>query len=93
MTTITIVKLKTIAAEAMVAATESEKAALFCATRMLAQDLEELQLPGMNEHIERARWSICAILGYIATEGHSRTQHLIWAMSALDIIEQRLRPR
>lgn len=88
---IAVFKLRTIAAEAMVAETESEKAALFCAARILAQDLQELELPGMSEHIERSRWSICAILGYDVTNGHSRSDHLSWAFSALDILEHSLR--
>lgn len=92
-TTITIGKLKTIAAESMVAVSEGEKAALFCATRMLAQDIEELELPGISEHIERARSSICAILGYAPASGHSRSQHLSWALGALDFIEHGMRRR
>lgn len=91
--TIAVKKLKTIAAEAMVAETESAKAALFCATRILGQDLKELELPGMSEHIERSQWSISAILGYADTNGHSRSQHLSWALGSLDILEHSLRHR
>lgn len=91
--TIAVKKLKSIAEEAMVAETESEKAALFCATRLLTQDLELLQIPGMSEHIERSQWSISTILGYADTNGHSRSQHLSWALGALDILEHSLRHR
>ena len=81
-----ISKLEDLIRAAASAESEFEKAAIFAATRTLINDLDsgtEESLPQLGENIERARWSICAILGYDITNGHSKDQHLSWALSAL----------
>lgn len=82
-----IEKLKQLACEAMTAPTEIGKAAIFGAVRTFANDLNAADPGNLGENIERARWSICAILGYDITNGHGKEQHLSWAIAALDALE------
>jgi hypothetical protein len=81
-------KLNELAYEAMTASTEIEKAALFGAVRAFVNDLEAGNPGNLGENIERARWSICAILGYDITNGHDKDQHLSWALAALGALER-----
>lgn len=83
-----IEKLKQLSREAMTASTEIEKAAIFGAVRAFAHDLDAGDPGDLGENIERARWSICAILGYDVTNGHSQDQHLSWALAALGALER-----
>lgn len=82
-----IEKLKQLAHEAITASTEIEKAASFGAVRAFVSDLDAGDPGNLGENIERARWSICAILGYDITNGHSQDQHLSWAIAALCALE------
>lgn len=82
-----ISKLEELARGSISAESEFEKAAVFGAVRTLIGDLEagpEENLPQLGENIERARWCICAILGYDVTNGHNKDQHLSWALAALN---------
>lgn len=81
-------KLKQLANEAMTASSEIEKAAIFGAVSTFAHNLNAANQDNLAENIERARWSICAILGYDVTNGHSREQHLSWALAALIELER-----
>ena len=81
-------KLEKLATIAGVANTEIEKAAVFGAVRALVNDLEADDPGYLGENIERARWSICAILGYDITSGHSHEQHLSWALGALQALRR-----
>jgi len=83
-----IEKLKQLAHEAMAASTEIEKSAIFGSVRAFINDLDAGNPGNLGENIERARWSICAILGYDITNGHSQEQHLSWALAALDVLER-----
>jgi hypothetical protein len=83
-----IEKLKKLANEAMAASTEIDRAAIFGAVRAFANDLGAGDPGNLAENIERARWSICAILGYDVTNGHSKAQHLSWALAALVALER-----
>lgn len=85
-TSLAITKLEELAHAAFRAESEFEKAAVFGAVRALIDDLGthiEKSLPYLLENVERARWSICAILGYDITNQHSDEQHLSWALAAL----------
>ena len=78
-----IKKLEELAHAAISASTEFEKAAVFGAVNVFIGELDADDPGHLGENIERARWSICAILGYDITNGHSKEQHLSWALSAL----------
>lgn len=82
-----IEKLKKLAGEAMTVSTEIEKAAIFGAVRAFAHDLDTADPGYLGEDIERARWSICAILGYDITNEQPQEQLLSWALSALGALE------
>ena len=81
-----ISKLEDLARASMLAESEFDTASIYGATRALITDViagTSEQLPQLGENIERARWSICAILGYDITNGHSKDQHISWVFAAL----------
>ncbi len=82
-----LAKLEQLAHAAMDARSEFEKAAIFGAVRAFANDLDEEDPGTLGENIERACGSICAILGYDITNGHSKEQHLSWAIAALQVLK------
>lgn len=83
-----IKKLNELAREAMKATTETEKAAIFGAVRALVNDLAADSPENLSEHIEGARWGICAILGYDTTNGLGQELLLSRAVSALVALER-----
>ncbi|WP_322781912.1 hypothetical protein [Synechococcus sp. CBW1107] len=80
-------KLSELGEAALQASNEAEKAAIFAAVHILCTGLEE-HLPGYkSENLERARWSICALLGYDTDNGHSQDQHLSWALASIESLK------
>lgn len=78
-------KLTSLATLAGDATTEFEKAAVFAAAEAIAAAFEKVkqQVGGYAaEKVEEARWHICAAVGYDATNGHDRDQHVVWAIGA-----------
>ena len=80
-------KLGELGRAALQASTESEKAAIFAAVHILITGLEEHTPQYESENLERARWSISAILGYDIDNGHSHDQHFSWALAALESLK------
>ena len=80
-------KLGELGRAALQASTETEKAAIFAAVHILISGLEEHIPQCKSEDLERARWSISAILGYDIDNGHSREQHCSWALAAVDALK------
>lgn len=86
-------KLETLLEAAIGADTEGERAAIFSAARWLIADLEAHcaeRLYELGENIERARWGICAILGYDITNGQGKEQLRSMASGALIFLRGRL---
>lgn len=86
-----ITKLEELTHMAVSAERDIDRAAVFGAVRALIDDLDKAGIPTIGENIERARWSICAILGYDVTNGHSNEKHQVWAMAALGAIRREFR--
>lgn len=81
-------KLGELGLAAIEASKEADKAAVFAAVHILVSGLEE-HVPGyLGENLERIRWSISAILGYDIDNGHSRDQHLTWALAAIEELKR-----
>jgi oligoendopeptidase F len=88
-----IKKLEDLLHIAKSADTEAERAAIYAATQCLSADLKEhfeTFDPYLIENIERARWSICAMVGYDITNDHDISQHASWASSAIDILRRNI---
>lgn len=88
-------KLVALASMANRASTDFEKAAVFAATEAIAAQFfedEDRFDSYLLENVEKARWSICAAVGYEVANGHDTRQHLVWALAAatavLDEIER-----
>lgn len=83
-------RLKSLLEAAKKANTEAEKAAIYSAMRWLCADLDEASEhsnAAAEENIERARWSIGAMLGYDVTNDHSKETHSSWALGAITAVE------
>lgn len=83
-------KLGDLALLAKSAATEFEKASVYAATEAIAaafSDTEDQVGDYALENVEKARWSICAAVGYDITNGHDKSQHVSWAMGAASVVE------
>ncbi len=84
-------KLESLLAAAAAAKTEADRAAIYAAARWITADLDAVAAerdPSLSENIERARWSIGAMLGYDITNGHSADMHHSWAMAAITRIRE-----
>ena len=81
-------KLSELCTAAVQASSEADRAAIFAAVHILTDSLDKDEcIPEyLGENIERVRWSISAILGYDITHGHDQTQHLSWALGAIDTL-------
>ena len=79
------VKLEQLAGLVREAETEFEKAAIFAATQAIATAFNEAedQFDAYAlEQVEKARWSICAAIGYDVTNNHDASSHVSWALGA-----------
>jgi hypothetical protein len=78
-------KLEQLAYLARDAGNEFEKAAVFAAANAIAAAFEEDEDSYSDyalENVEKARWSISAAVGYDITNGHDRSQHVVFALGA-----------
>jgi hypothetical protein len=78
-------KLEQLAYLARDAESEYEKAAVFAAAIAIASAFEADEESFSDyalENVERARRSISAAVGYDITNGHDRTQHVVFALGA-----------
>lgn len=81
-------KLSELGLASLEASKEAEKAAIFAAVHILVTGLDEHIPDYLGENLERIRWSISAILGYDIDNGHSRAQHLTWALTAIEELKR-----
>ena len=88
--TILIDKLEQLVSLAKDADTGYEKAAVYAAATSIAKEFmqDEDNFDSYTlEKIESARWSLCAAVGYDITNGHSRDQHVVWALGAISTLK------
>ncbi|MCP5277803.1 MAG: hypothetical protein H6935_05495 [Thiobacillus sp.] len=88
-----ISKLEQLAWLAATAEVDIDKAALYGATISLVSELngaEDMIALGMGEPLERARWSICSMLGYEDPNEHDKDTHLVWALGLIAIMRRNL---
>ncbi|PXX51837.1 hypothetical protein SAMN05660489_06263 [Pseudomonas sp. LAMO17WK12:I10] len=66
-----------------------ERAALFAAIRVIADDLcEDEGLDGYaHEKAYKVKWHAGAALGFDETNGHPLSQHRVWALGELGSLE------
>lgn len=74
---------------AATASSDFERASVYAAAEAIAAAfLSESDMDGYTlENVERARWSICAAVGYDITNGHNQAQHVSWAIGAANTLE------
>lgn len=88
-----ISKLEQLAWLAATAESDLDKASLYGATMALfnvLKDANEASRLGVGEHLERARWSICSMLGYDTPQEHDKDTHLVWALGLITIMRRTL---
>lgn len=88
-----ISKLEQLAWLAATAESDIDKAALFGATMGVFNVLKEAgesSHQGVAEPLERARWSICSMLGYEDPNEHDKDIHLVWALGLIAIMRRSL---
>lgn len=91
--TLGIAKLEHLAWLAATAESDMDQASLFAATMALFNSLkavDDVGRLGLEQSLESARWSICAMLGYDTANGHSKQTHLAWALGWLAIMRRTL---
>ncbi len=72
------------------ATTPFENAAIFAAAQALAAQFNEEEERFDSyalEQVEKARWSICAAVGYDITNGHDKSQHVAFALGAASVLQ------
>lgn len=82
-------RLDDLASLAREAKTVAECAAVYAAARAIASEFnaKKEQFDGyLLEKVERARWHLCAAVGYEETNGHSKSQHVVWAMGEINTL-------
>jgi hypothetical protein len=88
-----ISKFEQLAWLAATAESDVDKAALYGATMALfnvLREADETGQLGIGEALERARWSICSMLGYDMPQEHDKDTHLVWALGLITIIRRTL---
>ena len=88
-----ISKLEQLAWLAATAESDIDKAALYAATMALLNTMkgtEDASMRCIEGPLERARWSICAMLGYDAPGGHDKDTHLVWALGLITVMRRTL---
>lgn len=85
-----VTKLEELIELSKCAATPFEKAAVYAATQALdaqfQENSEEFDSYAL-EKVESTRWSICAAVGYDTTNGHSKNDHISWALGAVSTLK------
>jgi hypothetical protein len=67
----------------------SERSGLYAAARLQCDDIHQYLVKGRDgredtlEDVQRFKSHISAALGFGATNGHNKAEHLSWALSAL----------
>jgi len=78
------------------ASNDFEKAAVFAATSVLFQDLNN-ELGGTSDDIgdqlELIRWYTCALVGYDVDNGQDKTALHVGALGALQLLRGLLKPK
>lgn len=88
-----ISKLEQLAWLAATAESDIDKASLFGATMALfnvLKDADEVSNLGIGDALERARWSICSMLGYDTPHEHEKDTHLVWALGLISVMRRNL---
>jgi hypothetical protein len=84
-------KFEQLAYMARDANTEYEKAAVYAAATAIALEFEKISNDYgayALETVAKARWSICAAVGYDNTDGHSKEQHVTFALDAASMLKE-----
>lgn len=92
---ITIEKLRELLELSKNAKTGFEKASVFAATEALVTSFkyynkELVDYAYLLEKIHNVSNSIKVIVGYSASNGHDSSQHAVWAIGDIQILEERL---
>lgn len=83
-------KFSALARLASTASSDFEKATVYATAEALAAAFNS---PDSNfdsyalENVEKARWSICAVVGYDITNGLEHARHIAAAISAANVLE------